>query len=242
MLNNRLTDSIPLLSCQPFVPCAPMIYLTKTADGKTCHFRVSVDNHLVDIVEGIFYNSLNQYAEALGDHDAAIARQQELVQEKLQEGYTETGYVESLENTVSVYDKAKWHFEGDFPGELDDYQGYVHTGMFVGWLIENDLMSEEFRNDLAAEIARFRKKELTGVEIFQRCCDGVLLLEDISEAGNRFTLPYFNFETGQYLADYEMTLAQNLPTIYHVPDTWDNYDKLKQVLDQRYAGWKRSNT
>jgi hypothetical protein len=33
-----------------------------------------------------------------------------------------------------VYDKAKWHYEGDFPNELSRKQGFVHTGMFVACL------------------------------------------------------------------------------------------------------------
>lgn len=140
-----------------------------------------------------------------------------------------------------VYDKAKWHYEGDFPEGLDKYQGYVHTGMFVGWLLDNGLMSDEFKDDLGPEIALFRKRELTGAQIFQRCCDGTLLPEDISELGNRFTAAYFNLETGQYLADYEKTLGQALPSLYHVADTWENYDQLKQVIDQRFASWKQEH-
>jgi hypothetical protein len=140
-----------------------------------------------------------------------------------------------------VYDKAKWHYEGDFPEGLDHYQAYVHTGMFVGWLLDNDLMSEAFKNDLHHEIAQFQKRELTGTQIFQQCCDGTLLAEDINEPGNRFTLAYFDFEKGQYLADYEMTLGQDLPSIYHIADTWEQYGKLKKVLDQRFADWKQVN-
>ncbi|WP_240927621.1 hypothetical protein [Paenibacillus thiaminolyticus] len=35
-----------------------------------------------------------------------------------------------------VYDKAEWHYEGEFPQELDIFQAYVPTGMFfVGWVL-----------------------------------------------------------------------------------------------------------
>ena len=38
-----------------------------------------------------------------------------------------------------VFDKAKWHYEGNFPGDLDERQAFVHTGMFLGWIIDKDL-------------------------------------------------------------------------------------------------------
>lgn len=210
------------------------IYLTKTEGGKTHHFRATVDNNVVDIVDGVFYNWLSKYGQGYADNASAIARQKELVDEKLSEDFQITEFKETLENNVDVYDKAKWHFGGEFPGELDNFQGYVHTGMFIGWLIDNDLMSEEFNADHEAEIQLFRKQELTGSQIFESCCDGVLMIDDLSESGNRFALRYFNFTTGQYLNDYDSTLSNSLPSMYHVADTWDNYRKLKLVLDKRF--------
>jgi hypothetical protein len=212
-------------------------YLTKTEDGKTHHFRATVDNKGVGIVHGIFYNWLGKYFEGCGDNTSATARHKEIVEEKLKEGFQITEFAESLENTADVYDKAKWHFGGDFPDDLDDFQGYVHTGMFLGWLIDNDLMSDEFKSDHEEEIKEFGVKELTGSQIFERCCDGVLMLEDISELGNRFALHYFDFDKGKYLADYEATLSSGLPTMYHVADEWNNYIKLKVVLDNRFSDW-----
>jgi hypothetical protein len=120
----------------------------------------------------------------------------ELVEEKLKEGFQITDYQQTLENTVDVYDKAKWHFGGNFPEDLDIFQGYVHTGMFLGWLIDNDLVSDQFKEDFEEEINEFKEHELTGPQIFERCCDGVLTLEELNEQGNRFALPYFNFDTG----------------------------------------------
>jgi hypothetical protein len=216
-------------------------YLTKIEDGKTYHFRTTVNNNGVDIVHGVFYNWLGKYFEGCGDNASAVARQKQLIDEKIKEGYIVTEFKETLENTVDVYDKAKWHYGGNFPEDLDDFQGYVHTGMFLGWLIENNLVSDEFKNDHAEKIEQFKQRQLTGSQIFESCCDGVLLVEDVSELGNRFALPYFDFDTGQYLGDYEKTLVENLSSTYHVADTWDNYLKLKQVLDKRFSDWKNQN-
>jgi hypothetical protein len=216
-------------------------YLTKKEHGKTYHFRATVEDTGVSIVDGIFYNWLDKYVEGCGNNAAAVEKQKQLVEEKLSEGYRVTDFVALPENTVDVYDKAKWHYEGDFPEDQDSFQAYIHTGMFLGWLIDNNLVSEDFRDDFWHEIKDFQDGELTGPAVFLRCCDGVLTIDQLSETGNRFALSYFEFEHGQYLKDYEEVVGQGLPSIYHVDDTWENYDKLKAVLNTRFAEWKAQN-
>jgi len=191
----------------------------------------------VETVHGIFYHWLHKHWHNYEDEQAAVAAQKELVASKLAEGFVITTYEPIPENTIDVYDKAKWHYGGDFPEGLDPFQGYVHTGMFVGWLIDHDLVSDDFKKDLGAEIKSFRQQQHTGAQIYESCCDGVLMLDDLNEQGNRFALFYFNFETGEYLSDYEATLGLGVPTIYHVKDTWDNYQKLKVMVDFRFEAW-----
>ena len=215
------------------------IYLTKTENDKVYHFRATLKLTGVDIVQGVFYEWIGQYWQGCGDRESAIARRNELVEEKIKEGYQVIDFIEMPENTLLAYDKAEWHMAGDFPKDADQFQAYVHTGMFLGWCIDNDLVSDRFKDDLANEIEHFRQKKLTGSQIFQRCCDGVLTLEDLNETGNRFAMAYFELDKGPYLIDYEQTLAQNLPSIYHVEDTWDNYEKLTKVINERYAAWNR---
>ncbi|MFD2918507.1 hypothetical protein ACFS6H_02225 [Terrimonas rubra] len=216
-------------------------YLTKIEEGQTHHFRATVDGFGVDIVQGIFYNFMGKYFIGCGDNASAIKKYNELIAENLKDGFKVTEFKETFENSTDVYDKAKWHYGGDFPVELNYFQGHVHTGMFIGWLIANGLMSEEFTNVHEEEIEAFAKKELTGSQIFERNCDGVLLLEDVSELGNRFALYYFDFSKGQYLNDYDAVLSNDLPTMYHVPDTWENFEKLKPVLDKRFTEWKNQD-
>lgn len=217
-------------------------YLIKEENGKTHHFRVTIENYHLEIVQGVFYNWMSKTWEWFDNNENTIKRQKELVNEKLLQGYIITVFKTTLENNVNVYDKAKWHYSGDFPKDLDSFQGYVHTGIFLGWLIESNLVSVEFENENKKEIDRFKKRQLTGPNLFQVCCDGVLLLEDISELGNRFALAYFDFETGLYLKDYErILLQQNKPTLYHIEDNWYNYFKIKKVLDHRYSYWTNLN-
>jgi hypothetical protein len=53
--------------------------------------------------------------------------------------------------------------------------------------------------------------------------------------GKAFSQAYFDFERGPFLVDYEQLLGKSLPTLYHVADTWENYDLLKARIDERFA-------
>ena len=140
---------------------------------------------------------------------------------------------------ATVYDKAKWHYEGDYPRGLSQVQAFVHTGMFLGWVIDNGLYSEEFGEDCEEDIEAFRQRSMTGPEVYRRC-DGVLADDMLSTTGNRFVRFYFDFKKGAYLRDYKELLAARLPSLYHVLDTWENYDRLKARIDQRFQEWKDS--
>ena len=73
---------------------------------------------------------------------------------------------------------------------------------------------------------------------FLASCDGKFTDEDLNELGNAFTCAYFDFEKGSYVADYEATLGKGLAELYYVKDTWENYDRLKPVLDKRFRMWR----
>jgi hypothetical protein len=142
---------------------------------------------------------------------------------------------------VIVFDKAKWHFEGDYPPNLDKRHAFVHTGLFLGWVIDAGLYSDEFAEDFAKEIHRFKARKLSGPEVY-RVADGVFADDMLSEEGLAFAQAYFDFDTGKYLKDYEKLLAAGLPSMYHVPDTWESYHVLKSQIDKRYAAWKKRHS
>jgi len=139
-----------------------------------------------------------------------------------------------------VYDKAKYHFGGDYPKGLPIEQAFVHTGMFLGWILDHDLYNKEFKQDarILDAIVEFKSRKITGPKFFEEELDGVLLGEDLNEEGNEFTQYYFDFKKGKYLDDYGELLSSGLPSMYQVKDTWENYDKLKKRIDKRYEEWK----
>ncbi len=82
---------------------------------------------------------------------------------------------------------------------------------------------------------------MTGRDFLFRDCDGKFWEEDLSDNGNKFARWYYAPETGGYglyIEDYETLLATNLPSVYYVADTRENFDKLALVIDRRFAEWK----
>jgi hypothetical protein len=140
----------------------------------------------------------------------------------------------SLEKTI--YDNAKNHFLGNFPDSLPIEQAYVHIGIYLGWVINKNIFSEYFEDEASTEIYRFKRKEL-GCTILSEIWDGYLGHELFNEEGNMFS--YYYYGGGLYKKDYEKKLVINLPSIYHVKDTWENFETMSKQIDLRYDEWKK---
>src|SRR5258707_14941758 len=85
----------------------------------------------------------------------------------------------------TIYDNAKSHFLGNFPDSLPIEQGYVHIGMYLGWVIEASLYSDYFEEEAAGQIFRFKRKEIS-CTILSEIWDGYLGLEIFNREGNIF--------------------------------------------------------
>ncbi|RAW00889.1 DUF7832 domain-containing protein [Pseudochryseolinea flava] len=134
----------------------------------------------------------------------------------------------------TIYDNAKQHFLGNFPENLPIEQAYVHIGMYLGWVIDMDLYSEYFEDEASNQIFRFKRREIS-CTILSEIWEGYLDHQFFNKPGNMFT--YYYYAGGLYHADYNQILVQSLPSIYHVSDTWDNYEKLKQRMGMRWQDW-----
>jgi hypothetical protein len=162
--------------------------------------------------------------------------------------YQNQGYIVSeLPNVYSskdeIFDKAKWHINERFPDNLDPYQSYIHTGLYVAWLIDNNLFEEDFKNDHIDSIQKHLDRRSTPVEFYELQLDGVFDSEGLIQEAVKFTKDYFDFEKGNYINDYISTLdtENRAASIFHISDTWENYDRLKPILDKRLHDWKIKN-
>ncbi|KAJ4159844.1 uncharacterized protein LMH87_007783 [Akanthomyces muscarius] len=142
-------------------------------------------------------------------------------------------------------DKASWHSgAADFPADLDPQAGGTHIGFLLTWLINSNLMSDTFDSAAIADVEARRK---TGREILFDVCDYTLKNEDLSEVGKKFVEDYYNADdrdksgNNWYLDNYERTLADDLPSMYHVEDSWENYDLIEPVIDAAYDHWRLSD-
>ncbi|OAB38935.1 hypothetical protein [Paenibacillus glacialis] len=170
--------------------------------------------------------------------------------EQLTMEYQAKGYIEEPESIIdtimipedNVLDKAKWHYEGDFPKDLTKDAAYTATGMFITWLIKNNWFTEEIGQNFATEIEKVKKKKLTGAEFYQKCLDGVFSTQELSDEIKPFVNEYLNIQKDFYTAeDYVHTFQGVGLTFYHVANTWENYDLIEPVIEQRFQEfWERT--
>jgi hypothetical protein len=111
--------------------------------------------------------------------------------------------------------------------------------MFVTWAFLAGLAGSIHVEDFPDDIPSLKERRITPGQFFLSSCDGKFTDEDLTDEGNAFTQKYFDFKSGQYLKDYEATLGVGLPTLYHVPDSWESFDRLRPILDKRFASWHR---
>jgi len=135
------------------------------------------------------------------------------------------------------YDDASWHYGGKFPEDLPTGAGATHMGMLIAWLFLNGFSTQDDPIDFDGLTSRTQ----TPGEFVMNDLDEKFVDIFLSEEGNAFVQSYFQSATAQYMDDYTSILVKDLPTEYHVADTWENYDLLKPAIDQRYSDWKNQS-
>lgn len=137
-----------------------------------------------------------------------------------------------------VYDKAKWHFEGEqYPPGLAESNAYTHGGFLLAWLLKQNLLSPSFLKDHARAIADFKSGKISSRQLNERV-DGVLDSDMLTDTGNAFAEDYID---ESYLEDYEMLFEDNFADIYDVPDNETTFEMADEMLDTVYAEWQAEN-
>ena len=137
------------------------------------------------------------------------------------------------------YDDASWHYEGDYPEDLANEAAATHIGMFLSWMLINDLASQALLEDAEEEIADLKARSSTGASFLLSMLDEKLTDEDFSETGNAFALAYYQGldDDSRYIDDYFAALGVDELSLYGVEDSWANYDKLAGLIDARFKTW-----
>jgi hypothetical protein len=136
---------------------------------------------------------------------------------------------------MSNIDRADWHYGNDFPKDLPEENGGTHIGMYLNWVIDNNLIGKFHLTESKDAIAKVKSGEITGRDFLFDYCDGKFWNQELNESGLEFTENYYS--TDKYFGDYAKVLASNLDSIYKVKNNRQNYDLIKKTLDKRFAKW-----
>ncbi len=138
------------------------------------------------------------------------------------------------------YDDASWHYGGGFPDDLENESGATHIGMFVAWCILNGLAGEIYTDEFPEDLSKLKERELTPGAWFIEHCDEKFTSEDLNQKGNDFAAFYYAAEDAQFADDYGDILGDDYESLYHVPDTWDNFDKFSPLIRSRFEAWSNN--
>ncbi|MFC0605215.1 DUF7832 domain-containing protein [Winogradskyella pulchriflava] len=136
---------------------------------------------------------------------------------------------------MASIDRADWHYGNDFPENLPEENGGTHIGMYLNWIIENELISEFHLIESKDGIEKVKSGKITGRDFLFDYCDGKFWNEQLNEIGLEFTESYYSSD--KYFGDYNKVLANELDSIYEVNDNRQNYSLIKEKLDQRFKKW-----
>lgn len=138
-------------------------------------------------------------------------------------------------------DRMDWHYGGDFPQGLPNENGGTHIGFYLTWIIQQNLAGEFHQEESSEELRLVQARELDGREFLINMCDEKFTDEDVNSEGYAFTEYYYEAEDGGFFDDYEHVLMGDLPSIYHVENSWENYDKIAPVITKAYEKWKKTH-
>jgi hypothetical protein len=140
------------------------------------------------------------------------------------------------------FDDAHWHWNGDYPPELwqdeeTNPPGVAHIAFFLAWMVLHNLASEEHYDPAISDIEPLRNREITPWAYMEARVVFRLEDEDFNEHGLAFALSYYRKETpSPYFRDF-CRVFRDEETIYHVLDTWENYDRIAPILDAAFGKW-----
>lgn len=129
------------------------------------------------------------------------------------------------------YDDVEWHLAEDYPDDLEPAAAGIHIGAFIGWAVLRNLVSETF----TARHPDLRRRIEAGQVIPSAVAaeaGGVVAEDQFGVTGALFVGEYFE---EFYFDDYVDLSDDELPSIYHEPDTAQKMAGVAEVLDRRLA-------
>lgn len=142
-----------------------------------------------------------------------------------------------MSSDIPTLDRIDWHAQSRVlaAAGVPRRNAGTHIGMFTAWCALNNQWATELRGPMAEPLARLAARQITGREFVAHYCDGKLVVELLTPECGSFAGAYYG---GRYIKDYKRLLATDLPSEYHVEDTWANYDLLAPTINEAFLKWK----
>jgi len=141
-------------------------------------------------------------------------------------------------------DRMEWHYgSNDYPEGLPAENAGTHIGMYLAFVFSQGMAGEHIIKELSDLLEKLKRREITGFEFFDTYRgDEKFFAQDLDDDGEEFTIDYyhtseFTKQFGEYFDDY-CNVFSEYPSPYHVEDTWENFDRLKPILDKRLQQWR----
>jgi len=133
------------------------------------------------------------------------------------------------------YDDAEWHYDGDFPEDAPMDNAYAHIGFFYVWAVEEGLEGDFARQHFKWALIATKLRLTSPIKLVKHN-DDKLTSDLLNDEGNAFAIVYYKDNENGYLPDFIAEFSDH--DVYRVKPTWKNYDRIKPVIDRRYAEWK----
>lgn len=137
-------------------------------------------------------------------------------------------------------DKMDWHAV-TFPDSIPYENAGTHIGMYLAWLILNDHVQEDWKEEFSNALDRVKSREMIGRDFLMECLDETLPEEFMTDEALEFTGEYY---VSSYIDDFAKALSgedtDSEFAVYLHDDTWENYDKVEPLISAKFEQWKNN--
>ena len=137
-----------------------------------------------------------------------------------------------------AFDKMDWHAV-TFPDSIPYENAGTHIGMYLAWLVNNEMIQKEWYDDFSDEFERVKNRDMSGRDMLMECFDETLLEDLMTDEAFEFTSDYYD---SAYVDDYAQVLSgedtDSEFAVYLHEDSWENYDKVEAVINTKFEQWK----
>ena len=121
-----------------------------------------------------------------------------------------------------AFDKMDWHAV-TFPDSIPYENAGTHIGMYLAWLVNNEMIQKEWYDDFSDEFERVKNRDMSGRDMLMECFDETLLEDLMTDEALEFTSDYYD---SAYVDDYAQVLSgedtDSEFAVYLHEDSWEN--------------------